>query len=54
MTRHVTWTRASRSSGTIFWLDPLTVRELRFVSHAPTDHTRRHRNALMTEGTHLL
>jgi Cft2 family RNA processing exonuclease len=54
MTRHVTWDKGISLVGHDFWLDPLTVRELAFVSHAHTDHTRRHRNALMTEGTHLL
>jgi Cft2 family RNA processing exonuclease len=54
MTRHVTWDRGISLVGHDFWLDPLTVRDLAFVSHAHTDHTRRHRNALMTEGTHLL
>ena len=54
MTRHVTWDKGISLVGHDFWLDPLTVRELAFVSHAHTDHTRRHRNALMTECTHLL
>jgi DNA ligase-1 len=54
MTRHVTWDKGIWLVGHDFWLDPLTVRDLAFVSHAHTDHTRRHRNALMTEGTHLL
>jgi Cft2 family RNA processing exonuclease len=54
MTRHVTWDRGISLVGHDFWLDPLTVRDLAFVSHAHTDHTRRHRNALMTEATHRL
>jgi Cft2 family RNA processing exonuclease len=54
MTRHVTWDKGISLVGHDFWLDPLTVRELAFVSHAHTDHTRRHHNALMTEGTNLL
>jgi Cft2 family RNA processing exonuclease len=54
MTRHVTWDRGIWLVGHDFWLDPLTVRDLAFVSHAHTDHTRRHRSALMTEATHLL
>jgi len=37
MTRHVTWTRGISLVGHDFWLDPLTVRELAFVSHAHTD-----------------
>src|SRR5262252_1066123 len=54
MTRHVTWDKGIWLVGHDLWLDPLTVRDLAFVSHAHTDHTRRHRNALMTGGTHLL
>src|SRR5256885_4508487 len=54
MTRHVTWDKGISLVGHDFWIDPLTVRELAFVSHAHTDHTRRHRNALMTAGTHRL
>lgn len=54
MTRHVTWDKGISLVGHDFWLDPLTVRELAFVSHAHTDHTRRHRSALMTRATHLL
>jgi Cft2 family RNA processing exonuclease len=54
MTRHVTWDRGISLVGHDFWLDPLTVRDLAFVSHAHTDHTRRHRNALMTAATNLL
>ncbi len=33
------------------WLDPLTVRERAFVSHAHADHARRHRLAVMTPDT---
>jgi len=51
MTRHVTWDRGISLVGHDLWLDPLTVRELAFVSHAHTDHTRRHRTALMTRST---
>ena len=54
MTRHVTWDKGIWLVGHDFWLDPMTVRDLAFVSHAHTDHTRRHRNALMTVGTHRL
>ena len=54
MSRHVTWDRGIWLVGHDFWLDPLTVRDLAFVSHAHTDHTRRHRSALMTGATHLL
>jgi Cft2 family RNA processing exonuclease len=51
MTRHVTWDRGISLVGHDLWLDPLTVRDLAFVSHAHTDHTRRHRAAVMTEAT---
>ncbi len=51
MTRHVTWDRGISLVGHDLWLDPLTVRDLAFVSHAHTDHTRRHRVAVMTEDT---
>jgi Cft2 family RNA processing exonuclease len=51
MTRHVTWDRGISLVGHDLWLDPLTVRDLAFVSHAHTDHTRRHRTALMTAAT---
>ena len=54
MTRHVTWDRGITLVGHDLWLDPLTVRDLAFVSHAHTDHTRRHRTALMTQATHDL
>lgn len=51
MTRHVTWDRGISLVGHGLWLDPLTVRDLAFVSHAHTDHARRHREALLTQGT---
>ena len=54
MTRHVTWDRGISLVGHGLWLDPLTVRDLAFVSHAHTDHARRHRQALMTEATFAL
>jgi Cft2 family RNA processing exonuclease len=51
VTRHVTWDRGISLVGHDLWLDPLTVRDLAFVSHAHTDHTRRHRMAVMTAET---
>lgn len=54
MTRHVTWDRGISLVGHDLWLDPLTVRDLAFVSHAHTDHVRRHRTALMTMDTQAL
>ena len=54
MTRHVTWDRGISLVGHDLWLDPLTVRDLAFISHAHSDHTRRHRTALMTGDTHAI
>ena len=54
MTRHVTWDRGVSLVGHGLWLDPLTVRDLAFVSHAHSDHARRHREAVMTEATWAL
>ena len=51
MTRHVTWDRGVSLVGHDLWLDPLTVREVAFVSHAHSDHARRHRLGLLTEAT---
>lgn len=48
------WDRGIHLPGPGLWLDPHTVRELAFVSHAHADHTRRHRLALMTPQTHDL
>src|SRR5260370_28206226 len=33
------------------WLDPLVVRTFAFISHAHTDHARRHKEALLTPQT---
>jgi Cft2 family RNA processing exonuclease len=54
VTRHVTWDRGVSLVGHGLWLDPLTVRDLAFVSHAHSDHARRHREAVMTEATWTL
>jgi Cft2 family RNA processing exonuclease len=51
VTRHVTWDRGISLVGHDLWLDPLTVREVAFVSHAHSDHARRHRLALLTTET---
>lgn len=51
MTRHVSWDRGISLVGHDLWLDPLTVRDVAFVSHAHSDHARRHRLGLLTEGT---
>jgi Cft2 family RNA processing exonuclease len=51
VTRHVTWDRGVSLVGHDLWLDPLTVRDVAFVSHAHSDHTRRHKLAFMTADT---
>ena len=50
-TWHVNWDRGISLVGHDLWLDPLTVRDVAFVSHAHSDHTRRHRLALLTHET---
>jgi Cft2 family RNA processing exonuclease len=51
VTRHVSWDRGISLVGHDLWLDPLTVRDVAFVSHAHSDHARRHRLGLLTGGT---
>ncbi len=51
MTRHVVWDRGVSLPGHKLWLDPLVVRTFAFISHAHTDHARRHREALLTPQT---
>jgi Cft2 family RNA processing exonuclease len=51
MTRHVVWDRGISLPGHRLWLDPLVVRNFAFISHAHTDHARRHREALLTPQT---
>lgn len=48
---HVTWDGGISLVGHDLWLDPLVVRDFAFVSHAHSDHTRRHAEALMTRAT---
>lgn len=47
----VTWDRGISLLGHDLWLDPLVVRDVAAISHAHTDHTRRHRMALLTHQT---
>ncbi|MGH7862568.1 MAG: MBL fold metallo-hydrolase [Candidatus Dormibacteraceae bacterium] len=54
MKSQVTWDRGICLDGHGMWLDPQTIRDLAFVSHAHSDHTRRHKLALMTPQTHDL
>lgn len=47
----VGWDRGVHLPEQGLWLDPLTVRSRAFVSHAHSDHARRHRHAVMTAAT---
>jgi len=51
LTRHVVWDHGVSLPGHRLWLDPLVVRSFAFISHAHTDHARRHREALLTPQT---
>lgn len=51
MTREVVWDRGVALPGHRLWLDPLVVRSFAFISHAHTDHARRHKEALLTPQT---
>jgi len=45
------WDHGVSLPGHRLWLDPLVVRTFAFISHAHTDHARRHREALLTPQT---
>ncbi len=51
MTREVVWDHGVSLPGHRLWLDPLVVRSFAFISHAHTDHARRHKEALLTPQT---
>jgi DNA ligase-1 len=51
MTREVVWDHGVSLPGHHLWLDPLVVRTFAFISHAHTDHARRHKEALLTPQT---
>ncbi|MFI5282047.1 MAG: MBL fold metallo-hydrolase RNA specificity domain-containing protein [Candidatus Dormibacterales bacterium] len=51
MTREVVWDHGVSLPGHRIWLDPPVVRNFAFISHAHTDHARRHREALLTPQT---
>ena len=51
MNHEVVWDHGVSLQGHQLWLDPLTVRKFAFVSHAHTDHARRHKEALLTPQT---
>ena len=42
MNGEVVWDHGVSLPGHRLWLDPLTVRSFAFISHAHTDHARRH------------
>src|SRR4029077_4832410 len=46
VTREVVWDHGVSLPGHRLWLDPLVVRSFAFISHAHTDHARRHTEAL--------
>lgn len=47
----VVWDHGVALRGHGLWLDPLVVRTFAFISHAHTDHSRRHKEALLTPQT---
>ncbi|OLD25601.1 MAG: hypothetical protein AUJ02_04760 [Chloroflexi bacterium 13_1_40CM_3_65_12] len=51
MTREVVWDHGVSLPEHSLWLDPLVVRAFAFISHAHTDHARRHKEALLTPQT---
>ncbi len=51
MTTEVAWDHGVSLPGHRLWLDPLVVRSFAFISHAHTDHARRHKEALLTPQT---
>lgn len=51
MTHPVTWDRGIALVGHGLWLDPQVVRDAAVVTHAHSDHARRHRHAVLTPAT---
>jgi Cft2 family RNA processing exonuclease len=51
VTRGVVWDHGVSLPDHRLWLDPLVVRSFAFISHAHTDHARRHKEALLTPQT---
>ena len=51
MRGEVVWDHGVALPGHRLWLDPLVVRSFAFISHAHTDHARRHKEALLTPQT---
>ena len=50
----VGWEKGIALPGQGLWLDPLTVRDVAVVTHAHSDHARRHRHAICTAPTYDL
>lgn len=50
----VGWERGISLVGQRLWLDPMTVRDVAVVTHAHSDHARRHRHAICTAATYDL
>lgn len=51
MNHPVTWDRGIALTGHELWFDPQVVRTAAVVTHAHSDHARRHRHALLTKAT---
>ena len=51
MSRNVTWDRGVSLPEHAIWFDPEVTRELAVVTHAHTDHSRRHRETYLTAET---
>lgn len=51
MTRRVTWDRGVALPEHAIWFDPEVARALAVVTHAHTDHARRHQLSILTEAT---
>jgi len=51
MSRNVTWDRGVSLPDHSIWFDPETARALAVVTHAHTDHSRRHRETYLTAET---
>jgi Cft2 family RNA processing exonuclease len=51
LTHHVTWDRGVALPDHSIWFDPEVARNLAVVTHAHTDHSRRHRETFLTAET---
>jgi Cft2 family RNA processing exonuclease len=50
----ISWEKGIKIEPLNLWLDPLSRQPLAVVSHAHSDHVRRHHHAIMTPPTHIL